>query len=206
MTRPATKELILREARELFRADGADGITMRAVAARVGVTPMAIYRHFDSWDQLLDAVIERGHATFLSYLQRALGEPTPAARLLRAGQEYLNFALEHPGDYTAMFMEPRGPNARRVTSPRRRDVATFRFLVDRLRECADAKVVDLDDPEIAALTTWAFVHGLVSLHLTGRLQLDEMAFRRFYGRSLTNLVRGLGSRGEPRRVAGRGRR
>ena len=205
MARLATKESILTEARALFRVGGADGITMRAVAARVGVTPMAIYRHFDSWDELLEAVIERGHATFLGYLQRALAEPTPAARLFRAGQEYLNFALEHPRDYTAMFMVPRAPGSG-PQRPHWRDVATFRFLVDRLRECAAAGLVQVEDPETAAFTVWAHVHGLVSLHLAGRVGLDEAAFRRRYERSMTDLLRGFRWSGQPRSKAAGGRR
>jgi len=195
MPRVATKESILTHARELFRAGGADRITMRAVAKRVGVTPMAIYRHFDNWDELLEAVIERGHATFLTYLQRALAEPTPAARLARAGQEYLNFALEHPRDYAAMFTHPRVSQAMRGKTPHWRDFATFRFLVDRLRECGDAGLLDLGDPEAAALSTWAQVHGLVSLYVAGRLHLGERDFRALYARSVTDLFRGFGWRG-----------
>jgi AcrR family transcriptional regulator len=205
MGRLATKESILSEARELFRASGADGVTMRAVAARVGVTPMAIYRHFDSWDELLEAVIERGHATFLGYLQRALAEPSPAARLFRAGQEYLNFALEHPRDYAAMFMVPRGSGSQQ-RRPHWRDVATFRFLVDRLRECAAAGLLEVDDPETAAFSVWAHVHGLVSLHLAERLGLDEAAFRSRYERSMTDLLYAFRWHGQPRSKAAGGRR
>lgn len=185
-----TRVRILAAARDLFVEAGAEAVTMRAVAARVGLTPMALYRHFRSRAALLRAVSDEGHGTFLSYLQRALAEPSAAARLVRAGQEYLNFALEHPRDYTVMFMRPTGLDEQR-SGPQWRDVATFRFLVDRIRECVVAGVLRADDPESAALTVWAHVHGLVSLYLAQKLDLDEAAFRARFARSIADLARAL---------------
>ena len=185
-TRP-TRERILAAARDLFIEDGADAVTMRGVAARVGLTPMALYRHFRSRAALRRAVSDQGHETFLSYLQRALAEPSAAARLMRAGQEYLNFALEHPRDYAVMFMRPTGRDER--AGPQWRDVATFRFLVDRIRECAVAGVLRADDPDAAALAVWSHVHGLVSLYLAKKLDLDEAAFRDLFSRSTADLAR-----------------
>lgn len=204
-TTTTTQTRILVAARDLFLDAGAEGVTMRAVAARVGVTPMALYRHFKGRDALLEAVVEQGHAVFLGYLQRALAEPTAAARLARCGEEYLRFALEHARDYTVMFMKPMRDKAKR--KPLWRDVATFRFLVDRARECAADGTLRIDDPEDAALTLWAHVHGLMSLYLAGKLHLDEKAFRALYRRSLGYLTHGLDGAGPPsagRRAAVRG--
>ena len=69
---------ILEQASDLFLEHGASGVTMRGLAARMGVTPMALYRHFESRDDLLRALLEEGHATFLGYLNRALPHPRPA--------------------------------------------------------------------------------------------------------------------------------
>src|SRR5690348_17571537 len=43
----------------LFRSDrkGLEGLSLREVAARVGITPMAIYRHFASKEALIDALV-----------------------------------------------------------------------------------------------------------------------------------------------------
>jgi AcrR family transcriptional regulator len=202
----STRERILVAARDLFLETGAEGVTMRAVAARVGVTPMALYRHFSSRAVLLEAVIEQGHAIFLGYLQRALAEPTAAARLARSGDAYLRFALEHARDYAIMFMKPLHDKGKHKP-PLWRDVATFRFLVDRVRECAGDGTLRVGDPEEAALTLWAHVHGLMSLYLAGKLHLDEKAFRTLYGRSLAYLIHGLDGAGTPavgKRAAARG--
>lgn len=192
-----TGDRILAAARKLFLEHGPEGVSMRAVAGRVGLTPMALYRHFRSKEALHDALVEQGHAIFLQYLQRALAEPSPGARLARSGYEYLNFALEHPQDYRVMFLMASAPLRSKAAVPAWRDVATFRFLVDRIRESAAAGLLRIDDPEDTALSVWAHVHGLVSLYLSNKLQLDETQFRDLYARSVTTLMIACGWPIEP---------
>jgi len=182
---------VLAYARDLFLEQGPEGVSMRAVAKGTGVTAMAIYRHFENRRALLQAVVDEGFAIFMRYLQRSLAEPTSWERLWHAGGQYLRFALEHPRDYALMFMEP-DERARRKGPRIWRDAATFRFLVDRIRECCDCGVLAPSDPEETAATVWAQCHGLVSLHLAGKLGLSEREFRALYSRSLAQMVAGLG--------------
>jgi AcrR family transcriptional regulator len=53
-----SREVIL-EAAEAVAAQGFDALTMRAVAARLGAVPMALYNHFTTKDQLIDALLDR---------------------------------------------------------------------------------------------------------------------------------------------------
>jgi len=118
-----------------------------------------------------------------------------------SGRAYLRFALENPRDYAVIFMEPaEGPGRPGRRAPAWQDAATFRFLVDRIRECVAADLLSVDDPEDAALTVWAQVHGLVSLYLAGKLALDERTFRRLYQRSLERLIRGVAGPRAPGRL------
>lgn len=205
MSEAPIRSRILEEARDLFVAQGATAVTMRGVAARVGVTPMALYRYFASREELLAALVTQGHATFFRYLSRALHEGTPLARLAAAGEQYLRFALEHPQSYAVMFMErgvPAGPSG-----GANEEVATFRFLVDRIRDGAAAGDLRVDDAEEAALVVWAHVHGLVSLFLAGKLQLGEAEFADLYRRSVDTLLHGFAASPAPsrRRAPRRGR-
>jgi len=191
MAEPPIRSRILEEARDLFVAQGATAVTMRGVAARVGVTPMALYRYFPSREDLLGALVEQGHATFLGYLNRSLREATPLARLAVAGEQYLRFALEHPQSYAVMFMERDVPVGRAGAAGAGEGAATFRFLVDRVRDCSAAGALEIADAEEAALVVWAHVHGLVSLFLAGKLQLAEREFADLYRRSIDALLRGF---------------
>ena len=52
-----TDQRILAAAWKLFAAGGIDAVSLRQVAAKVRVTPMAIYRHFADKDALIDALV-----------------------------------------------------------------------------------------------------------------------------------------------------
>ena len=53
--------------------------------------------------------------------------------------------------------------------------ATFRSLVDGVREGIKAGFLKKDDPEKMALTIWTQCHGLVSLYLSGKLERNPEA-------------------------------
>ena len=59
-----SRALVVEAAFELVDADGLDALTIRAVAARIGVKPMSLYRHVANKDELLDALVERVYAEF----------------------------------------------------------------------------------------------------------------------------------------------
>lgn len=67
-TRPAAQrgrppkldsEIVLDEAARLLDAEGADAVTMRRLATRLGVSPMALYRHVGDRDELLLTLVDR---------------------------------------------------------------------------------------------------------------------------------------------------
>ncbi|MHC9042975.1 TetR/AcrR family transcriptional regulator [Microbacterium saperdae] len=53
------REQIVDAARQLIVADGETAVAMRPIAARLGVTPMALYRYFPDRDALLLALVEK---------------------------------------------------------------------------------------------------------------------------------------------------
>lgn len=175
-----TRERILAAARQLVIERGGPGLAVREVARRVGLTPMAIYRHFADRDALLEAVIAEARLRLLVRLQAALSAPTPRARLERSALAYLEFGLQEPEYYELLFMRP----LRATGSARdaRRSDAGFRFLVDRLREavahgCMAAPAhPDHDDPlEGLAIDVWAQLHGLVVLRDRNKLGMSPDA-------------------------------
>ncbi|MFT4188619.1 MAG: TetR/AcrR family transcriptional regulator [Aeromicrobium sp.] len=54
-----TRDRVVAEAMALADAEGLSALTMRALAARLGVKPMAIYHHIASKEAILDAVIDQ---------------------------------------------------------------------------------------------------------------------------------------------------
>jgi TetR/AcrR family tetracycline transcriptional repressor len=56
--RTLTRERVVAEALTVIGTDGADALSMRALAARLGVVPGALYRHVRSKEQLRDLVVD----------------------------------------------------------------------------------------------------------------------------------------------------
>jgi AcrR family transcriptional regulator len=193
-----TKARLLAEARDLYLEEGFARFSLREVARRAGVSAAAVYRHYDGKEALFGQVCAAGLQVFYGYLVRALAEPTPRARLAAAAAQYLRFAMENQRDYRVLFMgagqdlaapppKPAATPAAKAPEP------TFQFLVDRVRECMQAGVLRDGDPEGTAAVIWAFVHGLVSLRLTGQLARagTDAEFASFYERANEEFVAGL---------------
>ena len=194
-----TRALLVTAARDLFLEAGEPGFSLREVARRVGVSPAAVYRHFDGKEALTFAACTQGFSVFSSYLLRALTAPTPLERALAASEQYRLFGLENPLDYRFIFMSP----AEQVPPPNEMTCAaaepslpqnsTFQFLVDRIRECMDTGLIARGDTQKTAVLVWAHLHGLVSLRLAGLLDGvgDDAAFAEMYRQSVARLFRGL---------------
>ncbi len=182
------RENILRAARDLLLEGGEKAMSMRAVAARVGLSATAIYRHWRDKEALFHDVILESHKIFSVYLFASLEAPTPLERLRRGGEAYVRFALERRQDYQVMFMTPCPQDAPPPEELARKATANYQLLVDRIQECADSGALRPGDANQAALTVWALCHGLVSLQLTGALGLTDEAFLPLFHASCRNLL------------------
>jgi AcrR family transcriptional regulator len=90
---------------------GLAGLTMQAVAERLGVTPMALYRHIDDKADLLDRVVE----ALLTELPLP-GPDLPWEQRLRGlGQAARKVARRHPSVFPLLLQRPATtPESRRV--------------------------------------------------------------------------------------------
>lgn len=189
-----TKERVLEAAREIYLRDGLQGLSMRKVAAEVGISATAIYRHFEDKEAMLMSVVAQGSHLFFHYLSRGLSGKNAKDRLELSGTGYFDFAMDHPGYYRTLFMSSTEDiGLERLKGQSGEDFApTFQYLVDRVRECIEEGVLAKGDSENIALIIWAGCHGLVSLFLAGNLEmLDRDQLRALFECSNTALLKGL---------------
>jgi AcrR family transcriptional regulator len=201
---------------ESHREHGLDGVTIRAIATRAGVSPGAIYRHYRGREELLAEVVRRGFDLLAQYMSRGLEGTDVLDRLRRMANAYFDFAVENPKVYETIFMLPEIPGMRRYPHDyASRRSATFQIIVDRVAECAEQGwLADGDRLEIA-LTLWTHMHGFMAIYIVGRFAQDLATTRAVYQRSMERVYRGLfrsdeilrGSTGPgPGKRAGRARR
>jgi AcrR family transcriptional regulator len=100
------REALLDAAREILASShDAEGLSVRAVTARAGVSPTALYLHFEDKDALATEVKRRCFAAFGAALRTAAAEhpDDPRAQVVALGIAYLRFAREQPGQYAILF-------------------------------------------------------------------------------------------------------
>ena len=174
---------ILSAGAAVLRREGAQGLSLRAVAKEVGVTPMAIYKHFENKDDLVDALTKEGIAAWASRLER-LPRGTPGARLEGAFDAFLDFALREPDQFEAAFMLA-APAARRY--PRDfHDAGSHAaaWLLGEIKRAARPDDAEKTPALEIALTLWATAQGLISIYRAKRFDGGERAFRSIYKRAM----------------------
>ena len=96
---------ILAAAKRLFVDQGVPQVTMRRIAAEVGVSATALYVYFPDKDAILQAIAEEHFAALLTALEAAVHPGRPAIDNLRAGlRAYCDFALSRPDEYRLTFL------------------------------------------------------------------------------------------------------
>jgi AcrR family transcriptional regulator len=168
----AFRDRICDAAAHLFAERGYEAVTLRSVAAAVGCSPMTPYRYFPGGkDEIFAVVRAASFGEFADAFSASVeGIDDPFERLAAGGREYIRFALERPDQYRLMF---------ELTQPltdhpevQRQGERAWVPLRDNVECAVDAGVLS-GDPDTVAHIVWASVHGLVSLHLAGKLQMGR---------------------------------
>jgi AcrR family transcriptional regulator len=130
---------------------GLDAVSMRTVAERVGVTPMALYRHFDGKVALLDGMVER----LVISLQPERLTGTWDERLTALAHAYRGVAQRHPWSAQLLFSRPSvTPDAVQVTE----------FIYTAIRQAG------VPEPQVGRLErlVTTFVIGYAASEVLGR--------------------------------------
>lgn len=163
------REQLLDAASELVHEQGtAAKLSIRQVTKRAGVSPMALYLHFESLDALIGELIEHGFVRFRAALHTAAAaaEPQDARTRMRAfGLAYLRFAREEPALYAVIF----GPEHDRQHAEHGQHpddgvgMAAFEDLVEAIEACQAAGEARPGDPRALAIGVWSTMHGFATL-------------------------------------------
>jgi AcrR family transcriptional regulator len=138
----------------LLEREGPEALTMRRLAAEVGIQAPSLYKHFADKGAVEQALMAEG----LAELGRLIGQWSAerGGDLGRIARGYRRYALEHPHLYRLMTERPL--DRERLPGG----------VEDRAVEPLLALVGDRD----RARAAWAFAHGMVQLELAGRFPPD----------------------------------
>ena len=184
------REAILAAAREIAIAEGWANVSMRKIAERVEYSAPVIYEHFDDKEALLLALLADGFSELLVRLRTARAvESNPEAALVAMAAAYGQLALEMPELYQVMngLDGVRFGDIRKLDKPQVLE-EVFIEVTDALQTWARANQAEHIDFKAAFNIFWATAHGLVSLHMAGRMVEGGMSVAELIERTTRDLL------------------
>ena len=220
--RPTRREQLrvrtLAEIKKLAMAQIADGgvesLSLNAIAKQMAMSGAAIYRYFDSRDQLLAALAVDGYTDLADVLEAAAQrrQASALARWHAIAAAYRGWALDQPHRYRLVFSTQVGsgelapeqiiPAAGRsmlvlldaiaaaAPSTRNAPAESSRTLGRQLRDWQKRTgMPDLCDATLlAGLNAWTRLHGVISLELDGHLPSTGVDPQLLYDAEVSSVV------------------
>ncbi len=182
-----TKKRILAAARKAFDRKGLEGLSLRDIAAKVGITPMAIYRHYANKQALIDALVLDGLAEW-SRRAEAVPRGDATSWFERMGDAFLDFALGEPRRFEAAFLLHSNV-ARRYPDDflAGRSPAGALYL-DYLGQAKARGLLGDTEPIEIMISLAGLSQGLVTLYRAGRIAGGEKQFRALFRRAMHRLI------------------
>lgn len=136
-----------------------ESVSLRAVARQAGVSPTAVYRHFDDHVELLRGAVDHCWSTFYDQLREANDSSDDPFEAFRAmGDAYIAYALAHPGQYRVLFSNKVDLGDGDAPG----GLAAFQLLIDAVARMLEVRGDDRDAFFVAVqVHTW--IHGIVDL-------------------------------------------
>lgn len=145
---------------------GVDGVSLRKLAKRIGVSQSAPYRHFESKEALLQELIDGGLSELsIAYEKAANLSSGPIEKLKAACQGYLDFAANRPGLFQLVFESDDLFSATSINSGE--DSPSFKkflkMVIDVAPNIPQGKELE------AATLCWSIIHGFAALNSHGEI-------------------------------------
>lgn len=184
------KNLILEAASRLFQEQGYEKTSIRNIAERIEYSPATIYLYYKDKDELFYGVHEKGFELLLDQLKPLMNIADPLERLRQMGDTYVRFAFEHPDYYDLMFIVS-GPieNLHKQNEEWDCGLQNFQLLRQTVAECLDKQLIKSANVDVAAMSIFSFIHGMVSLAIRNRfVMFPKEKLPELFEASMENMI------------------
>jgi AcrR family transcriptional regulator len=162
------RQALVDAALTLIAERGPTGFTLTEASKAAGVTPAAVYRHFEGREDLIAEAARQGYEIFADLLEYAYdnGQPSAIAAFEATGRAYLAFARKYPGHYVAMFESGTSVNR---TAALAAAAGRARSVLERAADDLSQHIPPEHRPPAAMFSAhiWAMSHGVVELFARG---------------------------------------
>ncbi|MBN2389208.1 MAG: TetR/AcrR family transcriptional regulator [Anaerolineae bacterium] len=164
------KNALIEAGIEILARDGVNGLSLRKVARKAGVSHAAPYAHFADKQALVAAIATDGHRKLHAKIVGIMEQypDDPLRQLVETAWAYVEFGFEEPDHFRITFSgavekERDYPALVEMTA---NNFGILRALVSR---CQAAGFLNPGEPDLAAVSVWGLIHGFVSLIQEGQI-------------------------------------
>jgi AcrR family transcriptional regulator len=163
------RDLILQAASDLFVERGYDQTSIRTIADKIEYSPATIYLYFKDKQELFHAIMDKAFEVLLNNFRSVEDIGNPILRMRALAEVYMKFAYTHPALYDLMFIMTKPMDHVEHAEDWECGFQAFNVLLEIVEECLKQNLIKFDHAHLAALTIWSHLHGLIALHIRGRL-------------------------------------
>lgn len=161
------RRAVLDRALEVVAESGPHALSLRAIAADLGVSHTAPRHHFGSNTGLLTAIAAEGFGLLRDRLASLREAEAP---FLELGVAYVEFATQHPAHFTVMFQ----PTLTDPDDPALTEASDGAFSELRSGVATIAPHSTTENASAVVTAAWSLMHGLATLDLTGNLERSRI--------------------------------
>ena len=177
-----TKEELIQAAVEITRKDGIEFIVARNLGKKLNTAASTIFTHFNSMDELKNAVIFEARKLYNNYVEEGLKMTPP---LKGFGIQYIKFAMDEPNLFEVLFMK------------KQRSFNYVDFIVDEghyenvLSSIKTSFGINRQQAEILYHNLWAYAHGIAVMSATGVCSFSIEEIAKMLGMACRSFLIGL---------------
>lgn len=173
-----TKEMIIEEAFQIARTEGANRITARRISESLKCSTQPVLYYFATVEEIKAAVYQRAddyHTCWLMNMEHDYGNP-----MLNIGMNYIHFAVEERNLFHLLFQSNEFSGAGLI------DLVQSDALEPILQVLQREAGVTTDEAKEIFTTLFIFVHGYASMFANNEMTYDK----KLLAASLTKVFRG----------------
>lgn len=172
-----TKEILLRNALQQVREQGAESLNARTLAKQMQCSTQPIFTHYPTMDALKQEILEEAHRIYTKRIKTAM-QRTDIPSYKASGLAYIAMAKEEPQLFKLLFMRDR--SAETITDAKE-EITPFLAILRKNMGLTEEQAY------LFHLEMWVTVHGIATMIATSYLPWDED----FISNTLTDLYQGL---------------
>ena len=162
------RNALIEEGIKMINAGGEEGLSLRKLAEKCGVSMAAPYAHFKSKEELINAIKEYVTESFSDYLEKAVSavqEDDIEKKIITLGNAYVRFFIKNPEYFTFLFSRGYIHLSLDFNTSAAGNFKPFNILKDLCTIYFEQKKPGLSDyeKELEIIRIWASVQGLTSI-------------------------------------------